>query len=85
MVKLKKSEIGVWKIVEVKGHRKHQKEKLKHIHEELPAKPKRQKNVNDYNAIFVTWITYTYAMWILLQHALFLCVMLFCFMYATSS
>ena len=47
MVKPKKSEIGVWKTVEVKGHRKHQKEKLKHIHEELPAKPKRQKNVND--------------------------------------
>ena len=98
MVKPKKSEIGVWKTVEVKGRRKHQKEKLKHIHEELPAKPKRQKNVNDASRpkhpkhlsqrfhdrnrqwnkfptsmpFFVTWITYTYAMWILLQHALFL-------------
>ena len=35
MVKPKKPEISVWKTVEVKGHRKHQKEKPKPIHREL--------------------------------------------------
>ena len=47
MVKPKKPEIGVWKIVEAKGCKKHQKEKLKPIHRKLPAKSKRQINVND--------------------------------------
>ena len=47
MVKPKKPEIGVWKTVESKGHYKHEKEKPKPIHRELPAKSKRQMNVND--------------------------------------
>ena len=47
MVKPKKPEIGVWKTVEAKGRKKHQKEKPKLIHGELPAKTKRQINVND--------------------------------------
>jgi len=41
MVKPKKSEIGVWKTVEAKDRKKHQKEKPKLIHGELPAKTKR--------------------------------------------
>ena len=47
IVKPKKPEIGVWKTVEAKGRRKYQKEKPKHIRGELPAKSKRQTNVND--------------------------------------
>ena len=47
MVKPKKPEIGVWKTVEAKGHKKHQKEKPKPIHRKLPAKSKREINVND--------------------------------------
>jgi hypothetical protein len=47
IVKPKKPEIGVWKTVEAKGRRKYQKEKPKHIRGELPAKSKRQMNVND--------------------------------------
>ena len=47
MVKPKKPEIGVWKTVEAKARKKHQKEKPKLIHGELPAKTKRQINVND--------------------------------------
>ena len=47
MVKPKKTEIGVWKTVEAKDRKKHQKEKPKLIHGELPAKFKRQTNVND--------------------------------------
>ena len=42
-----KPEIGVWKTVEAKGHKKNQKEKPKPIHRELSAKSKRQINVND--------------------------------------
>ena len=41
MVKLKKSEIGVWKTVESKGRHKHQKEKLKPFLGDLPAKSKK--------------------------------------------
>jgi len=47
MVKPKKPEIGVWKTIEAKGRKKHQKEKPKLIHGELPAKTKMQINVND--------------------------------------
>ena len=47
MVKPKNPEIGVWKTVEAKGHKKHQKEKPKPIHRKLLAKFKRQMNVND--------------------------------------
>jgi hypothetical protein len=47
MVKLKKPEIGVWKTIKVKGRIKHQNKKTKPIHRELPAKSKRQMNVND--------------------------------------
>ena len=47
MVKPKKPEIGVWKIVEAKGRKKNQKEKPKPIHRELLAKSKREINVND--------------------------------------
>ena len=45
MVKPKKPEIGVWKIVEAIGRRKHQKEKPKPVLRELPAKSKKQNNV----------------------------------------
>ena len=41
MIKPKKPEIGVWKTVEAKGRKKHQKEKPKLIHGELPAKSKK--------------------------------------------
>ena len=41
MVKPKKPEIGVWKTVEAKGRRKHQKEKPKPVLGELPAKSKK--------------------------------------------
>ena len=44
MVKPKKLEIGVWKTVEAKGRRKHQKEKPKPILGELSAKSKKQNN-----------------------------------------
>ena len=47
MAKPKKPKIGVWKIVEAKGRRKHQKEKPKPIDRELPAKCKMQINVNN--------------------------------------
>ena len=47
MVKSKKPEIVVWKTVEAKDRKKHQKEKPKPIHRELSAKSKRQINVND--------------------------------------
>ena len=43
----KKPEIGIWKTIEAKGRKKHQKEKPKLIHGELPAKTKMQINVND--------------------------------------
>ena len=42
MVKPKKPEIGVWKAIEAKGRRKHQKEKPKPVFGELPAKSKKQ-------------------------------------------
>ena len=41
MVKPKKPEIGVWKTIEAKGRRKHQKEKPKPVLGELPAKSKK--------------------------------------------
>jgi len=41
MVKPKKPEIGIWKIVEAKGRRKHQKKKPKPVLGELPAKSKK--------------------------------------------
>jgi len=44
MVKPKKPEIGVWKTVEAKGRRKHQKEKPKPIYREFSAKSKTQIN-----------------------------------------
>jgi len=44
MVKPKKQEIGIWKTVEAKGRRKHQKEKPKPVIEELLAKSKKQNN-----------------------------------------
>ena len=47
MVKPKKPEIGVWKTVEAKGCKKHQKKRPKPIHRELSAKFKSQINVND--------------------------------------
>ena len=47
MVKPKKHEIGVWKTVNAKGRKKHQKKRPKPIHRKLPAKSKRQINVND--------------------------------------
>ena len=47
MVKPKKPEIGVWKTDEAKGRKTNQKEKPKPIHRELPAKSKREINVND--------------------------------------
>ena len=43
MVKPKKPEIGVWKTVEAKGRRKHQKEKPKPILVELSTKSKKTK------------------------------------------
>ena len=48
MVKPKKPEIGVWKTVESKGRRKHQKEKLKPIGE-FSAKPQKQRGAKDAN------------------------------------
>ena len=45
MVKPKNPEIGVWKTIEAKGHRKHQKKKPKPVLGELPAKSKKQNNV----------------------------------------
>ena len=45
MVKPKKPEIGVWKTIEAKGHKKHQKEKPKLIHGEFPAKSSKQKDI----------------------------------------
>jgi hypothetical protein len=47
MVKPKKPKIGIWKTIEVKGRRKHQKEKSKPVHGELPAKSQNQNNVKD--------------------------------------
>jgi len=47
MVKPKKPKIGVWKTVQAKCRSKHQKEKLKHVSEKLPAKFQKQKDVND--------------------------------------
>jgi hypothetical protein len=44
MVKPKNPEIGVWKTIEAKGHRKHQKEKPTPFLGELPAKSKKQNN-----------------------------------------
>ena len=44
MVKPKKPEIGVWKTVEAKGRRKHQKKKPKPILVELSTKSKKQNN-----------------------------------------
>ena len=44
MVKPKKLEIGVWKTVEAKGRKKHQKEKPKPVLGKLPAKFKKQNN-----------------------------------------
>ena len=44
MVKPKKPKIGVWKTVEAKGRRKHQKEKPKPIYREFSAKSKTQIN-----------------------------------------
>jgi len=44
MVKLKKLEIGVWKIVESKSHHKHEKERPK-PNKKLPAKSSKQKNI----------------------------------------
>jgi len=42
MVKPKKPKIDVWKTIEAKGRRKHQKEKPKPVLGELPAKSKKQ-------------------------------------------
>jgi len=44
MVKPKKQEIGIWKTVEAKGRRKHQKEKPKPVLGELQAKSRKQNN-----------------------------------------
>ena len=44
MVKPKKTEIGIWKTVEAKGRKKHQKEKPKPVLGKLPAKFKKQNN-----------------------------------------
>ena len=46
MVKPKKSEIGVWKTVQSKGHSKHQKAKPKPIGEFL-VKPQKQRDAKD--------------------------------------
>ena len=46
MVKPKKPKIGVWKTIESKGRRKHQKEKPKPIGEFL-AKPQKQRDGKD--------------------------------------
>ena len=45
LVKPKKLEMGVWKIVQAKGHSKHQKKKPKPIHRELPIKFSKEKNI----------------------------------------
>jgi hypothetical protein len=47
MVKPKKPEIGVWKTIEVKGRRKHQKKKAKPVPRELPANSHKQNIVKD--------------------------------------
>jgi len=44
MLKLKKSEIGVWKTVKAKVHHKHEKEKLK-PNKKLLAKSSKQKDI----------------------------------------
>ena len=46
MVKPKKPEIGIWKIVQAKGHSKHRKTKPKPIGE-FPAKPPKQRYAKD--------------------------------------